>query len=172
MARDTKRIDVARRRPRYRRLTDSPLSARLTHVSEFAGGGLARAGARGTIGAMLARFSRILILLAVAAVVYAGPVAACVCAAELAPEMSCCPDDAQQQDRSDCMQSDSAASAVCDPVPADLLAAGMPDLSPPIAIAAAPPPWSVHGPPPAALATSPPPHDSPPVYLVTLRLRI
>jgi hypothetical protein len=63
-------------------------------------------------------------------------------------------------------------SAACDPVPADVLSAGTPDLSPPIAISAALAPWSVHGPAASAIATAPPPHDVPPIYLITLRLRI
>jgi hypothetical protein len=143
----------------------------LTHVSEFVGR-LAIGGVGSKIAQMFARFSRVLVLLAAAGVVYAGPVAACLCAAEPVRQMPCCPDDAQQQDQSDCRQPDSQANAVCDPVPVDLLAAGTLDLSPPIAISAALPSWSVHGPPRAALATFPPPHDSPPIYLITLRLRI
>ena len=129
--------------------------------------------ARSNIESMISRLSRLLILFAAAGVAYAGPVAACVCFAEPMEEMPCCPDDARQQDHSNCAQPDSAVNAACDPVPADLLsAAGTQDLSPPVAISAALPPWSVRGPPASSSATSPPPHDSPPIYLITLRLRI
>ena len=131
---------------------------------------IGRAGSK--IARMLTRFSRVLVLLAAAGVVYAGPLAACVCVAERMDEMPCCPDDAEQQDHSNCTQPDSEVNAACDTVPADLLPAGTQDLSPPIAISAALPPWSVHGPPVSSIATSLPPHDSAPIYLITLRLRI
>lgn len=121
---------------------------------------------------MLMRFARTLILLAVAGVAYAGPLAACVCAAEPMDEMPCCPDDAQQHGQSPCTQPNEM-NAPCDAVPADLLAAGSQDLSPPIAISAAlPSSWLAHGPPLTSIATTPPPHDSPPIYLITGRLRI
>jgi len=120
---------------------------------------------------MLTRFSRALILLAAAGVAYAGPVAACLCVTEAMEQMPCCPDDARQQDQAPCAQPDSAAAVACDPVPTDLLAT-VQDLSPPVAISAGLVLPSVHGPPASSLASSPPPHDSPPIYLTTLRLRI
>ena len=128
--------------------------------------------AGGNITCMLTRFSRVLVLLAAAGVAYAGPVAACVCVAEPMEEMPCCPDDAEQQNHSDCSQLGFEANAACDTVPAELLPAGTQDLSPPVAISAVLPPWSVHGPPVPSIATSLPPHDSAPIYLITLRLRI
>ncbi|HEX5059408.1 MAG TPA: hypothetical protein VFV99_08620, partial [Kofleriaceae bacterium] len=121
---------------------------------------------------MISRLSRVLILLAAAGVAYAGPVAACLCVDGPADEMPCCPDDVQQQDHSNCPQPDSEVAVACDTVPADLLPAGTQDLSPPVAISAALPPWAVHGPPVWSITTSPPHHHSPPIYLVTLRLRI
>ena len=122
---------------------------------------------------MLSRFARTLILLAVAGVAYAGPVAACVCAVNPMDEMPCCPDNAQQQDQSNCTQPDSDLSTVCDPAPADVVTAGSHDLSPPIAISMVlPSSWPTRGPPAPSIATAPPPHDFPPVYLTTLRLRI
>lgn len=144
----------------------------LTQVSESRRGRLETAGTGSKIGPMLTRFTRALILLAAAGAVYAGPVAACLCVAEPMEAMPCCPDDAQQQDHSNCAQPDSELNAACDPVPADILSAGTQDLSPPIAIFGALAPWSVHGPPVSAIATSPPPHNFPPIYLITLRLRI
>jgi hypothetical protein len=121
---------------------------------------------------MLSRFARTLILLAVAGVAYAGPVAACVCAADAMDEMPCCPDNLQHHGQSNCPQPDSGVNAVCDPAPADFLSAGSLDLSLPIAISAALRLWFVPGPPISSIATSPSPHDSPPIYLITGRLRI
>lgn len=120
---------------------------------------------------MLTRFVRALILLAAAGVAYAGPVTACLCVTEPMERMPCCPDDARQQDQAPCALPDSAAAVACDPVPTDLLAAAQ-DLSPPVAVSAGLVLPSVHGPPVSSLATSLPPHDSPPIYLTTLRLRI
>ncbi len=119
---------------------------------------------------MLTRFARALILFAAAGVVYAGPVAACLCVADATEQMPCCPDDVRQ-DQAPCAQPDSAVAVACDPVPTDLLAAAQ-DLSPPVAVSAGLVLPSVHGPPASSLATSLPPHDSPPIYLTTLRLRI
>jgi hypothetical protein len=121
---------------------------------------------------MISRLSRLLIVLTAAVVAYAGPVAACLCVNEPAKEMPCCPDDVQQQDHSNCPQSDSELTAACDTVPADFVPAGTQDLSLPVALSAAPPPWVVHGPPAASIATSPPHRHSSPIYLVTQRLRI
>ena len=122
---------------------------------------------------MLGRFSRILLLVAAAGVAYAGPVAACVCAAAaFMSEMPCCPDEAQPPDQSKCAQPDAELRAACDPVPADGLAAGTHDVFPPIALSAAPLPQLVHGPPRSALAAPLASHQSPPLYLTTLRLRI
>ena len=149
-----------------------PAVTYLTQVSECERGRLEIGRARSNIESMISRLSRLLILLAAAGVAYAGPVAACLCVAEPMDEMPCCPDDAQQQDHSNCAQPDSAVSAACDPVPTDLLPVGTQDLSPPIAISAALPPRSVRGPPASSIATPPPHHDSPPIYLLTLRLRI
>lgn len=121
---------------------------------------------------MLMRFARTLFLLAVAGVAYAGPLAACVCAAEPMDEMPCCPDDAQQHGQSPCTQPDEM-NAPCDAVPADLLPVGTHDLSPPIAISSALPSlWFVRGPPLKSIASTPPPDGSSPIYLITGRLRI
>ena len=121
---------------------------------------------------MPSRLLRVLILLAVTSVAYAGPVATCLCLADPADEMPCCPDDLQQQDQSNGSQPESAVAGACDTLPADLLRAGTEDLPPPAAVLAALPPWSVHGPPASSITASPPLHDSRPIYLITLRLRI
>lgn len=120
---------------------------------------------------MLTRFTRAWILFAAAGIAYAGPIAACLCVADVMEQMPCCPDDARQQDQAPCEQPDSAAAVACNPVPTDLLAAAQ-DPSPPVAVSAGLVLSSVHGPPASSLATSLPPHASPPIYLTTLRLRI
>jgi hypothetical protein len=120
----------------------------------------------------LSRFSRLLVALAAVCVMYAGPVAACVCSGQaVATEMPCCPD--QQPDHSNCTLPDSQVGAACDPVPADLLSAGSLDLSAPVAISSILLPlWSAAGPPPVPIpARHQPRHSSLPIYLVTLRLR-
>lgn len=124
------------------------------------------------IGPMSSRLLRVVILLAVTGVAYAGPVATCLCLADPVDEMPCCPDDVQQQDQSNALPPESAAAVACDTVPADLLRAGTDELPPPAAVSAALSPWSVHGPPASSIAVSPPLHDSRPIYLITLRLRI
>ena len=118
----------------------------------------------------LPRSFRWLIALAALCVAYAGPVAACVCAKGAPMDMPCCPD--QHADQSNCQQPDSHAAAVCEPAAAQVLSSVSFDVYVPAAnFAVASPLWSVHGPP---LLPTPHPqsvHDSPPIYLVTLRLR-
>jgi hypothetical protein len=117
------------------------------------------------------RFSRHLIALAAVCVMYAGPVVACVCTAQAAMEMPCCPDQ-QASDHSNCTLPDSVVGDVCDPVPADVLSGGSFDLSPPVAIfAGLLPLWSSARPPPVPIPTRSLTNHSPPIYLVTLRLR-
>src|SRR5882672_1507657 len=101
---------------------------------------------------------------------YAGPVAACVGCAHAATEMPCCPD--QAPDHSNCALPDSQAGTVCDPVPAQLLAGGSFDLSVPVAISnAVVPLWSAARAPPVPIPIRRLANHSPPIYLVTLRLR-
>lgn len=129
-----------------------------------------RAG--GTIGRMIKRLARSTVLLLILSVVYSGPVAACVCADEPMPEMPCCPDDPQRADHSDSMHTGFAFDPACEPAPADVLPAGTQDIPAPAAISSgAPPPWLTHGPPAVQIPAFPEPFDSPPIYLVTLRLR-
>jgi hypothetical protein len=103
---------------------------------------------------------------------YAGPVAACICVDEPMPEMPCCPDDGQDENQTIPLPADIASYSSCAFVPADLLPSSSPDLPAPVAIAFAPlPEWSSHVPPSALIPSPPERHDSPPIYLVTLRLR-
>ena len=116
------------------------------------------------------RLGRTVVLLLTLGVLYSGPVAACVCADDLMPAMPCCPD---QPDfgHSGLGLLDSHVTA-CNPAPANLLPAASPELPAAIAISsAAPPGWPTHGPPPILVPADPGPHISPPIYLVTLRLR-
>ena len=113
---------------------------------------------------------RWLVAFAALCVAYAGPVAACVCAKGTPMEMPCCPD--QHADQSNRQQPDSQAAAACDPAPAHVVSSVALDVSVPVAnFAAASPLWSAHGPPLAPMPHRPSVHDSPPIYLVTLRLR-
>jgi hypothetical protein len=119
----------------------------------------------------LSRFSRLLLTLAALCVMYAGPVAACVCAMDSATDMPCCPDQ-QGSDQSNCIQPDAQAGTVCDPVPAHALTSVSFDLSLPAANFASPLAlWSAHGPPTVPIPIRYRVPDSPPIYLVTLRLR-
>jgi hypothetical protein len=120
----------------------------------------------------LTRVSRLLLALSAFCVMYAGPVAACVCAMKSATDMACCPDQ-QGSAHSNCIQPDAQAGTVCDPVSANALTSVSFDFSLPVANFASPLPlWSVHGPPRVPIPIRYQAPDSTPVYLVTLRLRI
>lgn len=127
----------------------------------------------GNIGCMLRRFGRIVVTCVVMGLLYTGPVAACICVGEPMPDMRCCPDEPQGQDQTTPKPTNLASHTSCAFVPADLLPSSSPDLPTPIAITFAPlPEWSPRAPPSAWSPASPEPHDSPPIYLVTLRLRV
>ena len=118
-----------------------------------------------------ARFSRLLLALTALCVMYAGPVAACVCAMDSATDMACCPDQ-QGSAHSNCIQAD-AQAGTCTPVSASALTSASFDFSLPAAIfASAVPLWSAHGPPRVPIPIRYQAPDSTPVYLATLRLRI
>jgi hypothetical protein len=121
---------------------------------------------------MPSRFARALTVLAAMAVLYAGPIAACICVDEPMPAMPCCPDDLQDSDQATQLPADLASYSDCTFVPADLLPSGPQDLPSPIAISSAiPPEWSPRAPPEPRIHRSPTHCYSPPIYLVTLRLR-
>jgi hypothetical protein len=112
-----------------------------------------------------------LVIVVVAAILHAGPVAACVCADQMPPDMPCCPDQPQDTGHSN-VGLPHSMNVVCSPVSADLVPAGTQDLPAPLALPTSiPPAWMTHGPPLLALRAPPVPHDTPPIYLVTLRLR-
>jgi len=120
----------------------------------------------------MSRFARTLVLVLIAAILHAGPVAACVCANDMPPEMPCCPDEPRDTGVPD-FDLPPALDASCNPAPTDLLPAGAQDIPAPLAIPSSIPATSMaHGPPPLAVRARPAPHDAPPVYLATLRLRI
>jgi hypothetical protein len=117
------------------------------------------------------RLSRLLIALAMFCVMYAGPVAACVCVMDSMSDMPCCPDQ-QGPDQSNCIQPDAQVGSVCDPVPADTLTSASFDFSVPAAIFAAPLPlWSARDPPRVPIPSTHRLPDTRPIYLTTLRLR-
>ena len=120
----------------------------------------------------LSHLCRLLLALTALCVMYAGPVAACVCAMDSATDMACCPDQ-QGSAHSNCIQADAQADAVCTPVSASALTSASFDFSLPAAIFASPVPlWSAHGPPTVPIPIRYQAPDATPVYLVTLRLRI
>jgi hypothetical protein len=117
---------------------------------------------------MFSRWSRCLIALIAFCVMYAGPVAACVCAMDSMSAMPCCPD----QGPSDCVQPDSQVSGACDPISADALT-GVPfDLSPPLMMVVSLRPSDYGGPPRVPIPARQQRSNGTPVYLATLRLRV
>lgn len=121
---------------------------------------------------MTGRFARVLTVLAAMGILYSGPVAACICIDEPMPEMPCCPDDPQDSDRATHLPADLASYSNCAFVPSDLLPSGAQDLPSPVAISSAvPPEWSPRAPPEPWVRRSLADYPSPPIYLVTLRLR-
>jgi hypothetical protein len=118
----------------------------------------------------LSRISRLLVALAAFCVLYAGPVAACVCAMDSMPEMPCCPD--QGPDVSDCAQPDAQVGSACDPLSADALTSASFDfVGLPAWVAAPIRLWSTNGPPRVPIPDRHLIRHDPPLYLVTLRLR-
>jgi len=119
----------------------------------------------------MSRLARTLVIVVVAAILHAGPVAACVCADQMPPEMPCCPDQPQDTGHFNAGLPHSL-DATCSPVATELLSVGTQDLPAPLALPTSiPGAWMTHGPPPLALRPPPAPHNTPPIYLVTLRLR-
>jgi len=118
---------------------------------------------------MMRRLANSMLLLTALGVLCSGPVAACVCADEPMPSMPCCPDDPEPMHPSHGGFGAQIAAA-CDPLPADILAPSMPELPQLAAVAA--PLWITHAPASLPYAAAPEPNASPPLYLLTLRLRI
>jgi hypothetical protein len=108
-----------------------------------------------------------------AGLLVAGPVAACICVDTQMAEMPCCPDGSMGDESP---MSDFDAQAVdpaCQPVSASPLPAGPKDLPAALPFVTLSYPDFAPRAPPACLG----PHDraadtSPPIYLVTLRLRV
>lgn len=119
---------------------------------------------------MLSRSYRCLVAVIAFCVMYAGPVAACVCAMDAMAEMPCCPD--QGPDASDCDQPDSQASAACDPISAQALTSVPFDLAPPLMLVVSVRLSDYGGPPRVPLPTWRQESNDTPVYLATLRLRV
>ena len=119
---------------------------------------------------MLSRFYRCLIALIAFCVMYAGPVAACVCAMDSMSAMPCCPD--QGLDASDCAQPDSQVSSACDPISADALTSVPFDLAPPLMLVVSVAVSDYGGPPRVPIPTRHQESNDTPLYLATLRLRV
>jgi hypothetical protein len=121
--------------------------------------------------AAMSRLARTLVILFVAAILHAGPVAACVCADQMPPDMPCCPDQPQDNGHLNFGLAHSM-NVACDPVAAELLQAGTLEMPAPLALPTSiPPAWLARPPAPVAFRAPPVPHDTPPIYLTTLRLR-
>jgi hypothetical protein len=118
------------------------------------------------------RFGRAFVFLLAFAILYSGPVAACVCAGDQSmPTMPCCPDQAHHAGQHDLGVPPSLVAS-CGPVAVGLLPASIQDAPAPVAIVAtSPEPWRTRGPPPLPTVRPRTPLGAPPIYLVTLRLR-
>jgi hypothetical protein len=119
---------------------------------------------------MLSRSYRCLVALIAFSVLYAGPVAACVCALDSMSAMPCCPD--QGPDASDCAQPDSQVSGACDPTSADALTSVPFDFTPPLMLVVSLGLSDYGGPPRVPIPTRQQESNDTPVYLATLRLRV
>jgi hypothetical protein len=119
---------------------------------------------------MPSRRYRCLVALLVFCVMYAGPVAACVCAMDSMNAMPCCPD--QGPDASDCAQPDSQVSATCDPISADALPSVPLDLVAPPMLVVSLALSDYGGPPTVPIPAQQQKKNDTPVYLATLRLRV
>lgn len=112
-----------------------------------------------------------LIVGAAAVLLHVGPVAACVCADVPAPSMPCCPDEPQGSGHGDHGLAAADGYSACELVAADVAGTSKQELPTPIYIASAASPLWAHGPPVVRPATPRALYESPPIYLVTLRLR-
>jgi hypothetical protein len=119
---------------------------------------------------MFSRSYRCLIALIACCVMYAGPVAACVCAMDSMSAMPCCPDQAPEA--SDCDQPDGPVGGACDPISADALTSVPFDLSPPLMLVVSVRLSDRGGPPRVPPPTWHQKSNDTPVYLATLRLRV
>jgi hypothetical protein len=119
---------------------------------------------------MLRRLERAILLVTALGILYSGPVAACVCADVPVASMPCCADDPQPSGHAN-HHPQSDVQAACDPLAADTLPPSSSDLPQPVALSNEAPPWLASDPPDRAQLVELPPYASPPIYLVTLRLR-
>lgn len=144
-------------------------------------------GKGATIGSVTRPFTKVIVALVAAGVMYAGPVAACVCTDRATDEhrhsagdyahhhmasMPCCPDESPDSDPSHDSWSDSGAYRACDPMPADVLPVSLHDVPAPIAMAVAALAWPARGPPNTGGSYLVEPQPASPIYLTTRRLRI
>ena len=119
---------------------------------------------------MLRRLQPVILLAAALGIVYAGPVAACVCADGPVTAMPCCPDDAQPPGDAN-HHAPAEVDIACDPLSAEALLPSVPDIPQTVAVSSELPPWLTVDPPERAAPAYLPRYGGPPIYLVTLRLR-
>lgn len=117
---------------------------------------------------MLRRYAAPTLVLAMLGALFAGPAAACLCADEPMPAMPCCPDEPEpsHQPKDACA---TQVAATCEAMGVDALLPSTPDSpQPATGIATA---RYEHTPSLSPAVPIPEPYASPPIYLVTLRLR-
>jgi hypothetical protein len=119
---------------------------------------------------MLRRFASPILVLGALGILFSGPVAACVCADEPVAPMPCCPEDGGSAGHADHGVLPDVDRA-CDPQSADALRPGSPDLPQPVVFANELPFWHTSDAPAQPPLVEPAPYNSPPIYLLTLRLR-
>jgi hypothetical protein len=119
---------------------------------------------------MLRRLEQAILVVAALGILYSGPLAACVCADPPPASMPCCADDPQPSAHAD-HHSQPDVQAACDPLAADALPPSSPDFPQTLALWNDVPLWLASDPPARAQQVELPPYASPPIYLVTLRLR-
>jgi hypothetical protein len=119
-------------------------------------------------------FGRTFVLALTLAILYSGPVAACVCPDRPAmPEMPCCPDQPMDLGHRDLGMPPSLGAA-CGPVAVGFAPANEQELPTPAVVLMPPLPWHSRAPPATPALALPSTLDlaGPPIYLATSRLRI
>ena len=117
---------------------------------------------------MLRRFTGPILVLATLGALFAGPATAYLCADQPMPPMPCCPDEPEpsQHPNDGCA---TQIAAACEATGTEALVPSAPDSPQPAAGVASV--WYELTPLALPVAPIPEPHASPPIYLVTLRLR-
>ena len=130
-------------------------------------------GAGAKIDGVMHRFGRAVVLLLTLAILWSGPIAACVCAGDQSmPAMPCCPDQVHHAGQHD-LGVPPSFDVSCAQAAVTLLPTSVQEqLAPAAIVAAVPEQWRTRAPPPLPTPELRPRLDTPPIYLATLRLRI